>query len=482
MLWKRRKQPPKSDLDSVLLSFDRHTPWTFRDAFEGTCILGGNGSGKTSGSGQLLAESFLAQGWGGLVMTTKPDEHRMWETMCERTGRSGDLVLFGAGGESRFNFLDYELNQPGGAGATENLVNLFTAVTEVGDRSKGGERNEGDQFWKRSYKQLLRNAIDALSMGVGKVSVPMLYEMITDIAQSPQEAESEQWQRESSLFAVLEAAKARMQGEGAQHDFKLVARYWLRELPALAEKTRSIILSTFTGIVDCFNRGMMRTLFSTTTSVTPEDAQQGKVIVVNLPVKEWNELGQYAQVVWKFLFQRATERRRTTRPVFLWADEASNFVTSYDALFQSTSRSSRCATVFLCQNLPLYYTALGGEQVGKAAADALLGCMATKIFHANSDITTNNYAAEIIGRTLVRRHSVSMPHNRNLFLSDPELQPATGSVSEQMEFKLLPSEFTTLKKGGTASNGIVEGVIFQNGRVFKATGDNYLVTSFTQKG
>jgi hypothetical protein len=49
MFWKRRKQSPKSDLDSVLLSFDRHTPWTFRDAFEGTCILGGNGSGKTSG-------------------------------------------------------------------------------------------------------------------------------------------------------------------------------------------------------------------------------------------------------------------------------------------------------------------------------------------------------------------------------------------------------------------------------------------------
>ena len=90
----------------------------------------------------------------------------------------------------------------------------------------------------------------------------------------------------------------------------------------------------------------------------PEDTFKGKIIVLNLPVKEYNELGQFAQVLFKFIWQRAVERRlppginrqaaeQTIRPVFLWADESQFFVNSYDALFQSTARASRACTVYL---------------------------------------------------------------------------------------------------------------------------------------
>ncbi len=484
MFWKKQKKPPEGsgdDMDEGLCTFGPNIPWSKRDAFEGTSILGGNGSGKTTGSGDLIARSFLTQGWGGLVMTTKPDEYQMWVRMCEETGRKDDLILFGPGEQWRFNFLDYELSQPGGAGATENLVNLFTVVSEVADR-RGGEKNEGDQYWKRSYKQLLRNGIGALVIGLGRVSVPLLYELVTDAPQSLEEASTEEWQKRSTLYSLLEAGRRRSKTEEEEHDFRLIVRYWLAEFPALAEKTRSIIVSTFTGIIDCFNRGVMRTLLSTTTNVTPDAAQDGKIIVINMSVKEWNELGQYVQVVWKFLFQRATERRRTTRPVFLWADEAANFVTTYDSLFQSTARSSRCATVYLCQNLPMYYAAMGGEQAGKSSTDALLGVLGTKIFHANSDITTNNYASELIGKKLKLLHSTSMPHERPDPTNERPGGHASSSVSEHMDFKVMPSEMTTLKKGGHINGGIVEGLVFQNGRIFPSTGDNYLFANFQQKG
>ena len=39
--------------------------WTIGDACEGTLILGGNGSGKTRGSGRFIARSFLKAGFGG---------------------------------------------------------------------------------------------------------------------------------------------------------------------------------------------------------------------------------------------------------------------------------------------------------------------------------------------------------------------------------------------------------------------------------
>ena len=38
-----------------------------RDAFEGTMVFGGTGSGKTSGSGKTLATSLLSAGFGLLA-------------------------------------------------------------------------------------------------------------------------------------------------------------------------------------------------------------------------------------------------------------------------------------------------------------------------------------------------------------------------------------------------------------------------------
>jgi hypothetical protein len=74
-------------------------------------------------------------------------------------------------------------------------------------------------------------------------------------------------------------------------------------------ETRSVIVSTFTSMADCFLRGMLGRLFCTETNFTPEDTFKGKIIIFDLPVKEHNELGQFAQVLFKFVWQRAVERR-----------------------------------------------------------------------------------------------------------------------------------------------------------------------------
>ena len=81
------------------------------------------------------------------------------------------------------------------------------------------------------------------------------------------------------------------------------------EYPNLSEKTRSVIVSTFTSMIDVLNRGLLRELFSGTTTLTPEAVEDGKIIVVDLPVKEFAEVGQFAQAIVKHSFQRSIERR-----------------------------------------------------------------------------------------------------------------------------------------------------------------------------
>ncbi len=112
--------------------------WCLNDAFQGVQVFGGTGSGKSTGSGQALARTFLDANMGGLVLTAKSDELSAWEKYAKATGRGTDLLVVDESAKCRFNFLSYELNRRGaGAGHTENLVNLFSSVLEAAERKSG---------------------------------------------------------------------------------------------------------------------------------------------------------------------------------------------------------------------------------------------------------------------------------------------------------------------------------------------------------
>ena len=471
-------------LDRPLLLLSRHDPWRIRDACEGTAIFGATGSGKTSGSGAAIAKAFLRSEFGGLVLTAKPDERVSWQQYCAETGRSDSLRIISPEAPWRFNFLEYEATRPGaGAGITENLVGLFCNVLEVAERKNGS--SSGQDYWQRTLRQLLRNAIDLLHTARGRVSLPELYQLISSAPQCHDDLQSERWQDQSLCFKCVAEGERKSKTAMASADFEMSARYWFDEFPNIADKTRSIIVSTFTSMCDGFLRGVLRELFCTTTNIQPEQTLNGDILLVDLPVKEYSEVGQFAQVLTKYIWQRAVERRNVAenaRPVFLWADEAQYFVTSSDMQFQSTARSSRAATVYLTQNLPSYYAALGGGDRARSEADCLLGCLNSKIFHANGDSVTNNWAAELFSRSWQFRGSASTSSSseRGPFGNSPNQQVTAGG-NQSLEYNVLPREFTTLRRGGPENDLIVEGIVFQGGRLWKATGGSQLYAQFSQK-
>lgn len=476
------------DLDAALCRWGPDDAWTVRHAFEGCLIMGATGSGKSSGSGRLIALNMLKAGWGGLVLTAKRGERPVWEEYCEATGRSKDLVIFGSG-NWRFNPLSHELQRAGeGAGLTENIVRLLTTILEAGEHqnANGGQR-DGEAYWRQAALQLNRNAVDLLSLARGEITVHDLYRVIISAPQSVAEFTSKEWQASSFCFACLKEADARVKSPRQSSDFEMVADYFCKEFPNLSEKTRSIIVSTFTSMIDVLNRGILRDLLCTSTNVTPEDAERGRILLIDLPVKEFGVVGTVAQVIWKYAFQRSLERRdvRTSpRPVFWFADEAQNFVTSYDMQFQATCRSARVASVLLTQNTSNFHAALGGNDKGQAETDSLFGNLNTKILHANSDAKTNEFSAALIGRSRVLLSSGN--HSRpdeTVFSSLTGLQPlgqSSSGFSETFEYEVQPSTFSRMRTGGPANGGVIDAIVFQSGRLFKATGRPWMKATFHQ--
>jgi hypothetical protein len=459
--------------------------WRIKDACEGTIIFGGTGSGKTSGSGRAIASAFLSSGFGGLVLCAKPDEPELWRRYVAEAGRESDLVMFGSGDARGFNFMRHESLRGGaGAGLTENFVNLFMEVASIGSGEAHGRG--GDPFWERAMRSLIRNCADVLLMAGEAVTLHGMFEIIRSAPPSLEQLASRDWRAGSACCRYLNTARARALGNPWAADCHEACAYWLDHFPTLGEKTRGSIVAMFSTLAEGLMRGKMRELFCEGTNVSPSDVIAGRIVVVDLPVKEWSEVGRMAAVIWKYCLQKAVERRTDSadglgRPLFVWADECQHFASRYDSLFQATARSSRVASVYMTQSYPTLVSALGGDGLGRAAADSLLGNLGTKVFHANSDRETNRFASELVGRRLQSLKSFGSGSSVSLGGQATLGSSANRGRSEHMDLEIQPMEISMLRKGGPEHGYASDALVFQNGRMWGATGRTWQKVSFRQR-
>ncbi len=519
-----------SDLDTPLLQISAKDRFTLRDACAGVHIFGGIGSGKTSGSGQAIAASYLRAGFGGLVLAAKPEEVDLWLRYARQHGRANSVLLFGERAGGGFNFITYELARQGADG-TGSVVECLMRILEATRLSKQNNSG-GEPFWEDATRQVLRNTIPILYAAFGTVEIPDIISFVASAPMSQDQLQNPEWQADSFMFQTLARARREPVAPLRDDDFDKTARYWRYEFAQLDPKTRGNISISLSTALDRFNRGRLFHAFCTETTLVPELTFHGAIIIMDMSALTWNEDGIIAQQLFKFMWQRAVlarnklPRKHADRPVFLWADEAQYFVNSFDSDFQSTCRSAKACTVFLSQSLPTYYAKMGGENA-KHRADMLLANFQTKVFHNNADPETNRWAADTIGRVLQRRgtYSEGQSYSQSMGMQAGENtswgsnssyggssdghghysssssggsnrgsgqnwgrnrgrntgESTSGGYTETMDYEIEPGAFAqVLRTGGPANKNCVTAVWFQAGKVFADSRRNYLVTTFRQ--
>jgi hypothetical protein len=322
--------------------------------------------------------------------------------------------------------------------------------------------------------ELLRNAIDPLALSGRTISLDAIGRLIAEAPQSPADVANDAWRSASFCAQVLQEANAQAATPTQRHDVEVAATYWLKHFPSLNDRTRTSIVSTFTSVADILSHGIAWELLASGLTLVPEVTFDGKVILLDISTQEYGQLGRVVQGVWKYMFQKAVVRRDVTvhpRPIFIFADEAQNFLNRFDFEYQAVARSARACTCYLTQNISIYMAVLGSH--GKAQADAVLGNFQTKIFHANGDFPTNQWAADTIGKNWDSRTGGGVNHGDGG-------SSRNSSWSMSLEYKVEPTVFTLLRKGGNANLRQVDSIVFQGGRMWNATGDNWLPVIFEQ--
>ncbi len=462
------------DPQTVLRDWGNGQGFRLADALTGVCAFGATGSGKTSGVAMHLAYGYLAADFGGMVLCAKKEERSQWQKWAADCGRSDDLVIVDSTGKWRFNFLEWEASRPDASGGlTINIVAILDEIAGAIARSAGKAENGGgdNKFWEDALHHMNTNLVDLPIFAGLRVSLPLMRSIVNSAPHSLAQIADEKWQETSVCAQTLaEADKATMKAsEDVRSDFEECRNYWLQEYPVLSDKTRSIISLSFSMLVRPLITRPLRKLFCTDTNIKPEDAFGGKIIIVDLPVQDFRLAGRIASLAWKFCFQVAVLRRTPPtngtylRPVFLWADEAHNFCTAFDAEYQAVARSAGGCTVYLTQNRESYRRVLGNND----AVDSLLGNLQAKFFCQNSG-DTNKWASELLGERWLRITSTNANQSQNDGTNTTTSANHGSGVtrSEQRRYFVEPSTFTTLKRGSAQHGYQVESIVYKGGHLF----------------
>jgi hypothetical protein len=478
--------------------------WTIGDACEGVQIFGGTGSGKTSGSGQTLAKTYIHNGFGGLVLTVKEGDSLMWKDYCDSLGKSKSLMIVNQSREFQFNFMDYLVKN---GYSTINMTHIFLSALQ--------KNNAGD-YWQVAMEQLIKNTINLLILGTGTVAIKDMYKIINHAPSTIEERDlifddegelrPESDKNKNKYFRkVFVNAKQKVDQykkellenpdkfelDNAIAEFEdLTSEYWHTEFPKMDSDPRSSIISMFTSLADNLLRGEMRSILAcdpTLANFKPEDTfDKGKIIVLDLNIKRFRETGKMAQLIFKTIFQMAVERNRenvenkdTMRPIFLWIDEAQFFLTKDDVLFQTTARSCKVCSVYLTQNYSNYLAFVGSNRE-KDTVNSMLAVLQTKFLHCQSDPFTNNdFVNLLIGKDYKDRESSSS--NIGGIVGTSNNSNITKSTSKSLDHKILPWKFDQLAKGGKFNNYKVEAYVYQSGRTWTDSKNTFGLIEFDQK-
>lgn len=389
-----------------------------------------------------------------------------------------------------------------------NIVQVLKTVISAG-KDNGSGKGEDGSFWEGAMDMLLANTVDLCLLAYGRVTVQDLYEIAQsapkrtavgqmtqqqidkeknsafrkafNIAMDKVEAQVNEWKERSTKEELDRFGSSEEFTKAASDqlpDVRLMGyinNFFTDSYRNIADKTRSIIDFNLIGFLYNLLRDPVYSLFCRYhSSFTPEDSLNGKIILINLPVKDYQKIGRDAQIMFKYIWQRAMERRRIQengRPVFLWADEAQNFLHEHDAEYQATARSSCIATVYISQNLPNYYASMGGKS-GEYRVKSFLGTLGTKIFHANADVDTNEYASRLVGDAFFKKNSYSNSFGKEF--------SASKSFSYELQNIMRPEEFVGLKTGGPDNARLVEGVVHSQGKKLRKEA-NFKVAHFNQE-
>lgn len=455
---------------------------TLGQCCEGVLVTGTTGSGKTSGPGDSILLGLLSIGCGALVLCAKPGECERVLKLARAVGREADVVRFAPGERWTWDVIGQEITAVGGG--VESAAQLLDTLLRLSQKTSG--KGNSEPFWEGFASRIIRMALTVALAATGSASVADVDEIVSTAPKTQEACDSEDLDKESLCARLIYHASKLDLTPAERRDMKQATDFFLEEWPRLSDKTRSVGEAFVRNVTSKFVTGYLHDLVASGSSNLPS-VMDGAIVVADMPVLQFRELGQFFGCLLKQSISRQVLRRPVTddmRPVVIVADEAQLYADpDSDAMTQTVARQSRLISLALTQSLPTLYSAAGGGDSAKQAMDSWMANHQTKIICANGCAETNSFHEKLLGTERKAMYSGSAHMEEYDPFSDLMGRPqgkSTGSWSQQIQPAIPAHEFTKLEKGGPVFNYKVGAYVFQAGRIF-SNGKTHMRVTFPQR-
>jgi hypothetical protein len=224
------------------------------------------------------------------VLCAKRGEYQDWLSFAAEAERSDDVLLIDPQQPWRFNMIGYEASRQGdGAGQAANVTRFIMELRSVIFREN--EQSGGNHLqWRKQDERLINQAVTVLMLAGEPVTPANIHSLILSAPDAAAQLLDAAWRAKDCNHWIAKAYE-RTKTPVEEHDFKLACDYFLREWPAMADRTRSSILVGTMATLTVINSGLCRELFACQTNTTPRQQIDGrKIVIVNMPPDEWGDL------------------------------------------------------------------------------------------------------------------------------------------------------------------------------------------------
>lgn len=357
------------------------------DVAQNILVLGGIGSGKTTGIMHPLLLQLFDQKCGGIIFDIKGDFHQS-VTEISRKSSFANVITIGIN-DSAFNLLD---------NLSPEIASSFLKSTLL---ITSPNRNES--FWIETATELCRNALGVLSFSPLNYSLNGLYHYLFD----------REWQQSiinevTELQEAIEPDKQRL--------LKSYLNYENHIFKSFDEKVKAGVKATIAQLLAPFNHPNLIDTFCTKqiSPLSVESVLQNKVFLLNLPLAQWGLGAKVIYTFFKLRFFNIMQQRKLHADwnqdnyVFFMCDEYQEIINANrdglsDLNFWDKSRSSKTVGIISAQSISSFYAAIGDRDI----ANALLQNFRQKICFRTEDQITIDYFAQLMGTVQVHKISES---------------------------------------------------------------------------
>lgn len=393
---------------------------TLEDACQNILVLGGIGSGKTTGVMQPLLLQCLDQQCGGLIFDIKGDVKEAVSQFAAATNR--ELVVLGPH-HRRMNLID---------GLTPEVAASFLKSAFL-----LGNRGNVDSFWVDTASELCRNTLGMLSFLPNRYDLQSLHQYLFEL--DSQETINNEI---DALLQTLPEKEARL--------LKTYCNYHDLIFSHFDAKIKSGVNATIAQALAPFNHPDLLDAFcsSHTEPAKMQDSLNGTVYLVDMPLSIWGLGGKVAYTFIKLRFFNLMQNRNQhptqnkNNPVFFMCDEYQEIVSANrdglsDLNFWDKSRSSKTIGIISSQSIASFYAALGSHDL----AHALLQNFRQKLCLRTEDPVTLDFMERLVGRARVKKVSDSMGNQHQ---SKTISESREGVVDAQLFRELHPGQAVTI--------------------------------------